>query len=127
MPPATELAARAPRAPAWRCECGASRPITTTVRRGCARRTSHLVERDPGDLVPVDSVVCPARADKWGVVRHPTPPLIAVTTSEVRESANVTLTRHGEPPQHEMALGLKYLHAVEAAGGIPVVVPPLHT
>jgi putative glutamine amidotransferase len=25
-----------------------------------------------------------------------------------------------------MALGLKYLHAVEAAGGIPVVVPPLH-
>jgi putative glutamine amidotransferase len=53
-------------------------------------------------------------------------PLIAVTTSEVRESQAVTLTRHGEPPQHEMALGLKYLHAVEAAGAIPVVVPPLH-
>jgi putative glutamine amidotransferase len=53
-------------------------------------------------------------------------PLIAVTTSEVRESQSVTLTRHGEPPSHEMALGLKYLAAVEAAGGVPVVVPPLH-
>jgi len=53
-------------------------------------------------------------------------PLIAVTTSEVREGKSVTLTRHGEPPQHEMALGLKYLQAVETAGGIPVVVPPLH-
>jgi putative glutamine amidotransferase len=54
-----------------------------------------------------------------------TRPLVAVTTSEVRESEAVTLTRHGEPPQHEMALGLKYLHAVEAAGAVPVVVPPL--
>lgn len=52
-------------------------------------------------------------------------PLIAVTTSEVREGKAVTLTPHGEPPQHEMALGLKYLHAIEAAGGVPVVVPPL--
>lgn len=52
-------------------------------------------------------------------------PLIAVTTSEVREGKAVTPTRHGEPPQLEMALGLKYLHAIESAGGIPVVVPPL--
>ena len=54
------------------------------------------------------------------------PPLIAVTTSEVREGRSVTLTRHGEPPDHEMALGLKYLQAIETAGGVPVVVPPLH-
>jgi putative glutamine amidotransferase len=53
-------------------------------------------------------------------------PLIAVTTSEVRAGTAVTPTRHGEPPQLEMALGLKYLHALETAGGIPVVVPPLH-
>ena len=53
-------------------------------------------------------------------------PLIAVTTSELRESKSATLTRHGEPPSHEMALGMKYLQAVEAAGGIPVVVPPMH-
>jgi putative glutamine amidotransferase len=54
-----------------------------------------------------------------------TRPLIAVTTSEVRAGTAVTPTRHGEPPQLEMALGLKYLHAIEAAGGVPVVVPPL--
>lgn len=52
-------------------------------------------------------------------------PLIAVTTSEVRAGTAVTPTRHGEPPQLEMALGLKYLHAIESAGGVPVVVPPL--
>jgi len=54
-----------------------------------------------------------------------TRPLIAVTTSEVRAGTAVTPTRHGEPPQLEMALGLKYLHAIESAGGIPVVIPPL--
>jgi putative glutamine amidotransferase len=52
-------------------------------------------------------------------------PLIAVTTSEVRAGTAVTPTRHGEPPQLEMALGLKYLNAIEATGGVPVVVPPL--
>jgi putative glutamine amidotransferase len=52
-------------------------------------------------------------------------PLIAVTTSEVRPGTSVTPTRHGEPSQLEMALGLRYLHAIEAAGGVPVVVPPL--
>ncbi|MFZ0089526.1 MAG: gamma-glutamyl-gamma-aminobutyrate hydrolase family protein [Solirubrobacteraceae bacterium] len=54
-------------------------------------------------------------------------PLIAVTTSEVRTAETVRLTPHSEPPQHEMALGLKYLKALEAAGSIPVVVPPLGT
>jgi putative glutamine amidotransferase len=52
-------------------------------------------------------------------------PLIAVTTSEIREHRSVKLTPQGEPPQQEMALGLKYMRAIEAAGGIPVVVPPL--
>ena len=31
----------------------------------------------------------------------------------------------GEPPGNEMALGLTYLKAIEAAGGLPVVMPPL--
>jgi putative glutamine amidotransferase len=53
-------------------------------------------------------------------------PLIGVTTSEVRRSETLRQTPQGDPPQHEMALGLKYLRAVEAAGGIPVVLPPLH-
>jgi putative glutamine amidotransferase len=52
-------------------------------------------------------------------------PLIGVTTSEVRRSETLRQTPQGDPPQHEMALGLKYLRAVEAAGGLPVVLPPL--
>jgi putative glutamine amidotransferase len=52
-------------------------------------------------------------------------PLIGVTTSEVRRSETVRQTPQGEPPQVEMALGLKYLRAIEAAGGLPVVLPPL--
>jgi putative glutamine amidotransferase len=54
-----------------------------------------------------------------------TRPLIGVTTSEVRLSDQVKLTPHGEPPRREMALGLTYLRAIERAGGIPVVIPPL--
>lgn len=54
-----------------------------------------------------------------------TRPLIGVTTSEVRPSDQVTLTPHGEPPRREMAIGLTYLRAIERAGGIPVVIPPL--
>lgn len=52
-------------------------------------------------------------------------PLIGVTTSEVRKAETVEPTPEGEPPRHEMALGLTYLRAVEGAGGIPVVIPPL--
>src|SRR5215204_5755779 len=55
----------------------------------------------------------------------PMAPLIGVTTSEVRRGELATLRRHGEPPQHEMALGLTYMRAVELAGGVPVVLPPL--
>ncbi len=52
-------------------------------------------------------------------------PLIGVTTSEVRVGEQVLQIPQGEPPRHEMALGLTYLDAVEAAGGLPVVMPPL--
>jgi putative glutamine amidotransferase len=52
-------------------------------------------------------------------------PLIGVTTSEVRMAEQVTLTPHGEPRRREMALGLTYLRAIELAGGVPVVIPPL--
>ena len=53
-------------------------------------------------------------------------PLIGVTTSEVRLAEKVEPTPQGEPPHREMALGLTYLKAIEAAGGIPLVMPPLH-
>src|SRR5687768_5497188 len=52
-------------------------------------------------------------------------PLIGVTTSEVRLAERVQLTPEGEPPDREMALGMKYLRAIERAGGLPVVMPPL--
>lgn len=52
-------------------------------------------------------------------------PLIAVTTSEIRAANTVALTPESDPARQEMALGMKYLRAVELAGGIPVVVPPL--
>jgi putative glutamine amidotransferase len=52
-------------------------------------------------------------------------PLIGVTTSEVRPAERVEPLPEGEPPGHEMALGLPYLKAIEAAGGLPVVMPPL--
>ena len=52
-------------------------------------------------------------------------PLIGVTTSEVRRAETVEPTPEGEPPRHEMALGLTYLRAIELVGGLPVVIPPL--
>ena len=52
-------------------------------------------------------------------------PLIAVTTSELRPGELATLRRHGDPPHAEMALGMTYVRAIEAAGGVPVVMPPL--
>jgi putative glutamine amidotransferase len=52
-------------------------------------------------------------------------PMIGVTTSELRPGELSTLRRHGEPPHAEMALGITYVRAVEAAGGVPVVMPPL--
>jgi putative glutamine amidotransferase len=54
-------------------------------------------------------------------------PLIGVTTSEVRRAETIEQTAEGDPPRHEMALGLTYLRAIERAGGIPVVMPPLHS
>ena len=52
-------------------------------------------------------------------------PLIGVTTSEIRRGELGTLRRHGEPPHPEMALGMTYLRALDAAGGLPVVLPPV--
>jgi putative glutamine amidotransferase len=54
-------------------------------------------------------------------------PLIGVTTSELRASALATTRRHGEPPHPEMALGMTYLRTLDAAGAIPVVLPPTGT
>jgi putative glutamine amidotransferase len=52
-------------------------------------------------------------------------PLIGVTTSEVRSAGQFSPTPEGEPVATEMALGLSYLKAIEAAGALPVVIPPM--
>jgi len=52
-------------------------------------------------------------------------PLIGVTTSEVRAAERVNPVPEGEPRGREMALGLPYLKGIEAAGGLPLVMPPL--
>lgn len=67
----------------------------------------------------------PIEIDRSQRVRLRSRPLIGVTTSEVRRAETVAPTPEGEPPHHEMALGLTYLRALEAAGGLPVVIPPL--
>jgi putative glutamine amidotransferase len=52
-------------------------------------------------------------------------PLIGVTTSELRASTLATTRRHGEPPHPEMALGMSYMRTLDAAGAMPVVLPPV--
>jgi putative glutamine amidotransferase len=52
-------------------------------------------------------------------------PLIGVSTSELREAQSVRPLAQGEPPQHEIALGLDYPEAVDRSGGLPVILPPL--
>jgi len=52
-------------------------------------------------------------------------PLIGVTTSELRAASYARPVPEGDPPQAEMALGMVYMRAIERAGGLPVVLPPL--
>ena len=52
-------------------------------------------------------------------------PLIAVTSSEMREPPPHLRKPQSDPARREMALGLPYLEALEGSGALPVVVPPL--
>jgi putative glutamine amidotransferase len=52
-------------------------------------------------------------------------PLIGVTTSELRPSHLASASHQGDPTRPEMALGMTYMRTLDAAGAIPVVVPPL--
>jgi putative glutamine amidotransferase len=53
------------------------------------------------------------------------PPLVGVSTSEVRSAGDRELVAQGEPPRTELALGELYLEAVRAAGGMPVILAPV--
>jgi putative glutamine amidotransferase len=52
-------------------------------------------------------------------------PLIGVSTSELRDAEGAHFAHQSEPPRRMLALGMSYLEAVEAAGGIPVILAPL--
>jgi putative glutamine amidotransferase len=52
------------------------------------------------------------------------PPLIGITTSELRNPREHVNRPQSEPPMRELALGLTYPQAVARAGGVPVVIPP---
>ena len=52
------------------------------------------------------------------------PPLVGITTSELRNPREHVNRPQSEPPMRELALGLTYTQAVARAGGVPVVIPP---
>jgi putative glutamine amidotransferase len=52
-------------------------------------------------------------------------PIIAVTTSEMRRPEDCGHPSQGEPPRLELALATLYPEAIERAGGIPLIVPPM--
>lgn len=53
------------------------------------------------------------------------PPLIGITTSEVRHPEVANATPESEPPQPELVLGMPYVRALARSGAVPVVLPPL--
>lgn len=53
------------------------------------------------------------------------PPLIGITTSELRRQEQNPPIKESEPPMPELALGLTYPAAVIRGGGLPMVIPPL--
>jgi putative glutamine amidotransferase len=52
-------------------------------------------------------------------------PLVGISTSEVRSPGDRELVSQGEPARTELALGERYLDAVRAAGGMPVILAPV--
>jgi putative glutamine amidotransferase len=52
-------------------------------------------------------------------------PLIGITTSEVRVATPLPQTPQADPARPEMVLGVSYSRAIVAAGGVPVVLPPV--
>jgi putative glutamine amidotransferase len=52
-------------------------------------------------------------------------PLIAVTTSEMRQNTFDLATDQADPPRQEMVLGMRYLESIGRAGALAMVVPPL--
>lgn len=51
--------------------------------------------------------------------------LIGLSSSEVRRAGGAKAVRQGEPRRRELSLGFAYPRAVERAGGVPVILPPV--
>ena len=60
-----------------------------------------------------------------GYLGPPVPPLIGISTSEMRSPERTRRLAESDPPERELALGLSYPKAIELAGAVPVVLPPL--
>jgi putative glutamine amidotransferase len=67
----------------------------------------------------------PRRYARRAVLTAGRPPLIGVSTSEMRAAARTHALDESEPPMRELALGLAYPRSLERTGAIPVVLPPL--
>lgn len=105
-----------------------SQPLEAIHRDGAAGPILALwpIEKSgPLAIIPRTARFGAAPEDKIATSTASPRPLIAVTTSEVRPGRPAGENPHADPPQDEMVLGMRYLRAVEAAGAIPVVVPPL--
>jgi hypothetical protein len=53
------------------------------------------------------------------------PPLVGISTSEVRFPRDVDHTEHAESPRRALAVGATYAEALAQAGGVPVVLAPV--
>jgi putative glutamine amidotransferase len=98
------------------------RSTASDHRRPPGPVTLHSVEIGPAIFIRR------AKAARGGDGHHAVVglrPLIALTTSELRRPADVRHPPEGEPPRIELALGTSYPAAIERAGGVPVVIPPL--
>lgn len=52
-------------------------------------------------------------------------PIVALTTSELRRPEATVPVPQGEPPRLEFTLATLYPEAIERAGGIPILIPPI--
>src|SRR4051812_14106245 len=79
---------------------------------------SSVPEPFPADPCPVSISVLSGRSAA-------PMPLIAVTTSEMRNNPFDLATEQADPPRTEMVLGTKYLEAIGRSGALAMAVPPL--
>lgn len=52
-------------------------------------------------------------------------PLVGISTSELRTPPHVEPLAQSDPERRELALGLDYPRAIDDAGALPVVIPPM--